>query len=61
MESGRAMRVNKAQVSSTGPDGRHVRLAWAGHNDRGGSPTLVTVEGIMPSPRINCCKRELPS
>src|SRR5450631_3670288 len=49
LESSRAMRVNKAQVSSTGPDGRHVRLAWAGHTNRGDSPTLVTVEGVMPS------------
>jgi hypothetical protein len=49
LESGRAMRVNKAQVSSTGPDGRHVCLAWAGHTNRGDSPTLVTVEGVMPS------------
>lgn len=47
--SGRALRVNKAQVSPTGPDGRHVRLAWAGHTDRGGSPTSMTVAGIMPS------------
>ena len=49
LESGRAMRVNKAQVSSAGPDGRHVRLAWADHTNRGDSPTLVTVEGVMPS------------
>lgn len=50
VESGRALRVHTAQVSPAGPDGRHVRLAWAGHTDRGSSPTQVTVEGIMPSP-----------
>lgn len=47
IESGRAIRVARAQVSPKGPEGRHVRLAWTGHTDRGGLPTTVSVEGVM--------------
>lgn len=48
VESGRALRVHKAQVSPVGPDGRRVRLAWTGHTNRGSNaPTTVELEGLM--------------
>lgn len=48
VESGRAMHVKSAQVSPLGPEGRRVRMAWAGHTDHGGRPTHVSLEGVMP-------------
>jgi hypothetical protein len=48
IESGRAMQVELAQVSPLGPGGRRVRITWAGHTDRGGRPTRVSVDGLMP-------------
>lgn len=48
VESGRAMHVESAQVSPLGPEGRRVRMSWVGHTDRGGQPTLVALDGVMP-------------
>lgn len=48
VESGRAMHVESAQVSPLGPEGRRVRMVWVGHSDRGGQPTRVALEGVMP-------------
>lgn len=48
VESGRAMHVESAQVSPLGPQGRRLRMAWVGHTDRGGQPTRVALEGLMP-------------
>jgi hypothetical protein len=48
IESGRAVHVESAQVSPLGPGGRRVRIAWVGHSDRGGRPTRVSLDGVMP-------------
>lgn len=48
IESGRALHMESAQVSPLGPGGRRVRITWAGHTDRGGRPTRVSVDGLMP-------------
>lgn len=48
VESGRAVHVESAQVSPLGPEGRRVRMAWVGHTDRGGRPTRVALDGVMP-------------
>jgi hypothetical protein len=49
VQSGRAVRVNKATVSPLGPLGRTVSLAWVGHTDRGRHyPTACMLSGMMP-------------
>jgi len=48
IESGRASRVTKVQVSPPGPLGRNLSLEWVGHNNRGDEPTSRTLSGILP-------------
>jgi len=48
IESGRASRVTKVQVSPPGPLGRNLSLEWVGHNNRGDEPTSRTLSGLLP-------------
>lgn len=48
IESGRASRVNKVQLSPLGPIGRNLTVEWVGHNDRGNQPTVQTLSGVLP-------------
>lgn len=48
IESGRASRVTKVQVSPLGPAGRNLALEWIGHNDRGTQPTARSLTGLLP-------------
>jgi hypothetical protein len=48
VRSGHAQRVDRAQVSPAGPDGRQVRMMWTPPAGGGMRPESVTVEGLMP-------------
>ncbi|MGI9156551.1 MAG: DUF4062 domain-containing protein [Marmoricola sp.] len=47
VKSGRAQRVDTAQVSPLTPEGRRVRLAWTGTAGMGQAPASMTVEGTL--------------
>lgn len=48
VKSGRAQRVDRAQVSPMGPQGRRVRLSWTPPVGASERPAQVAVEGTLP-------------
>lgn len=48
VKSGRAQRVDRAQVSPMGPQGRRVRLSWTPPVAGSDRPAQVAVEGTLP-------------
>jgi hypothetical protein len=48
IESGRALRVRRVQVSPPGPKGRRVELDWEGHSSRGQRGDTCHLSGMLP-------------
>lgn len=49
IETGRASRVPRVQVSPSGPAGRRVRVEWAGVDRTGAGGSLRAVDGFVPA------------